>query len=44
MKITKEKYCIVSKAFPLKFYSNGYEYDELTSDVFCDYKKNAKMN
>lgn len=33
MIITKEKYCIVSKSFPLKFYRCGNEVDTLEDDV-----------
>ena len=33
MIITKEKYCIASKSFPLKFYGCGNEVDTLEDDV-----------
>lgn len=33
MIISKEKYCIASKEFPLKFYRCGNETDELEYDV-----------
>ena len=40
MKIVKEKYCIASKSFPLMFYEEGEEYDDiediyLTSEDMC---------
>ena len=33
MIVSKEKYCITSKNFPLKFYHCGEETDELGDDV-----------
>ena len=33
MIISKEKYCIASKSFPLKFYRCGNEIDTLEDDV-----------
>ncbi len=29
MKITKERYCIASKSFPLMFYENGIDCDDI---------------
>ena len=43
MIVSKEKYCIASKEFPLKFYRCGCETDELEDDVLrskesCEYE------
>ena len=43
MILRKEMYCIASRSFPLKFYRNGYEIDELDIDVLrnkegCEYE------
>lgn len=29
MKLVKERYCIASKSFPLMFYEEGTEYDDI---------------
>lgn len=29
MKLVKEKYCIASKSFPLMFFEDGEEYDDI---------------
>lgn len=39
MKITKEKYCIASKSFPLMFYEEGVEYDDIEDLVLFTSKK-----
>lgn len=33
MIISKDKYCIISKSFPLKFYRDGYGIDNLEDDM-----------
>lgn len=43
MVISKEKYCIISKEFPLRFYRCGNAVDELIDDVLmnkesCEYE------
>lgn len=41
MIVSKEKYCIVSKSFPLKFYTNGEEHDNI-EDVYLMSKENCE--
>ena len=38
MIILNEKYCIVSKSFPLKFYKHGNEFDTLEESLLMDKK------
>lgn len=41
MKIVKEKYCIASKSFPLMFYEEGVEYDDI-EDLYLTTKEDCE--
>ena len=36
MIISKEKYCIASKSYPIKFYMDGVEYDDVEDVLLTD--------
>lgn len=41
MIISKEKYCIASKSYPIKFYMDGIEYDDV-EDVYLTTKERCE--
>ena len=41
MKIIKEKYCIASKSFPLMFYEDGTEHDNI-EDIYLTSKEDCE--
>lgn len=41
MRVSKEKYCIASKLFPLMFYEDGTEYDDI-EDIYLTSKESAE--
>lgn len=43
MIITKERYCIASKSFPLMFYQEGEEYDDI-EDIYLYGSKTSCEN
>lgn len=42
MVISKEKYCVVSKSFPMKFYVDGYGYDDIEKADFLMSKEDCE--
>lgn len=42
MIVTKEKCCIASRSFPLKFHFDGNEYDELDGMLLRSYRECEK--